>query len=329
VENGFLQKWPKVPEGQKMQFRKKILMFSVFLLISIMIWLVNALSKNYTSDLKYPLEYTDFPEDRVFVGEMPEKLDLRINAIGFALLKYKIFRKPVPVSFQVSSFTLNRLDSSRAYILTRYLNDQVAAQLPQELQLLDIKPDTLHFQWGRRLTRTLPVRADFSYELEKQFTTVDGIRISPDSVEVSGPDLILDTLRQILTERSDLGLLSRNYSGKVRLAMHPDLRYSTHRVDCTIELERYTEVQLQVPVEVINLPDSLEMQTFPPRVKLTCRVGLSKYERVSNTQFRAVVDYQEAAEDDNDLEITIQNLPKYLLGYEYYPKSVEFLTSRK
>ena len=37
-------------------------MFSVFLLISASIWLLNALSKNYTSDIEYPLLYADFPD---------------------------------------------------------------------------------------------------------------------------------------------------------------------------------------------------------------------------------------------------------------------------
>jgi hypothetical protein len=329
VENGFLQKWPRVPKGSKIELRKKILMFSVFLTISVLIWLINALSKNYTADLDYPLEYTDFPEDRIFVGEMPDELTLRINAVGFSLLKYKVFRKPVPVSFRVSAFTLNRLDSSRAYILTRYLNDQVASQLPQELQLLAIEPDTLHFQWGRRVVKKVPVRPGFQVELDKQFTTVDGIRFQPDSVEVAGPDVILDTLRQVYTAHMDLGLLSRNYEGRLRLSRNPDLEYSTGKVDCFIELERFTEVSLQVPVEVENLPDSLVVQTFPPRVKLTCRVGLSKYDRVNNNQFRAVVNYQQASEEAKELDVEIQNLPAYLLGYEFSPRTVEFLTSRK
>jgi len=71
VENGFLQKWPRIPEGQKLQSRKKILLFSVFFLISVFIWFLNALGRNYTDQIEYPLVYTDIPADRVFVGELP------------------------------------------------------------------------------------------------------------------------------------------------------------------------------------------------------------------------------------------------------------------
>ena len=331
MENGFLQNWPRVPEGQKLQFRKKILLFSIFLLISVFIWLLNALSKDYTSEIEYPLIYNDFPEERVIVGEPPGHLDLRINAAGYALLRYKLFRKPVPISFKVSALTLNRpgQDSSRAYILTRYLKDQVARQLPSELQLLEIKPDTLHFQFARKISHKLRIVPDFVFEVDQQFTTKEGIILDPDSVLVTGPDVVLDTLHLVRTVRSDLGLLTKNYSDKVRLMKLKGLEYSVSRVNCFIELEKFTEVQLSIPVEVLNLPDTLSLQTFPSRIKLTCNVGLSKYDRIEGNLFRAVVDYSSIDEQTRELDVRIQNVPVYLLSYEYYPKSVEFLVSRR
>lgn len=330
MENGFLQKWPKVPEGQKLQFRKRILLFSVFLLISASIWLLNELSKNYTSVIEYPLVYTDFPEDKVFVGEMPGHLDLQINAHGYALLRYKMYRKPVPISFKVSAFNLNRgEDNSRTYILTRYLKDQIARQLPAELQLLEINPDTLHFQFAERVTRMVKIKPDFEYSIEKQFTIKDEIMLTPDSVEVTGPDLILDTLAFVYTTRYDLGVLTRNYSDKVKLSREADLQYNLSRVNCSIELERFTELLVTVPIEVLNLPDSILLQTFPSTIKLNCRVGLSKYDRIDRYPFRAVVDFDKIDERITTLNVTIQNLPDYLLGYEYSPKTVEFLKSRR
>ncbi len=330
MDNSFLQKWPRVPEGQKLQFRRKLLLFSVFLLISLSIWLLNALSKNYTTVIEYPLVYTDVPEDKVFVGEMPGNLDLQINSHGYALLRYKLFRKPVPISFKISAFNLNRgQDSSRAYILTRYLKDQIANQLPAELQLLLIKPDTLHFQFAGRVTRMVKIMPDYIFNIDKQFTIKDKIMLSPDSVEVSGPDLILDTMEFVYTERVDLGDLTRDYSDRVRLNKLPDLDYSLSRVNCSIELERFTVLQVIVPIDVLNLPDSILLQTFPPSIKLSCKVGLSKYESIEGYPFRAQVDYQEIEDGVTALNVSIQNMPLYLLGFEYYPKDVEFLKSRR
>jgi len=304
-------------------------MFSVFLFISATIWMLNALSKNYTSIIEYPLVYTDFPEERVFVGEMPGHLELEINAHGYALLRYKIFRKPVPISFKISAFNMNRRsDGSSAYILTRYLRDQISTQLPSELQLLEIKPDTLHFQFTDKVSRKVRVRPDLSFTIDDQFTIKDGIGISPDSVLLSGPDLILDTMDQISTVKLDLGLLTRNYSDEVKLKQIPELSYEQSRVECTIELERFTEIQVSVPIDVLNLPDSIVMQTFPSKILLTCRVGLSKYDRLDGHPFQAVVDFEQIEDQTKVLDVSVQNLPDYLLSYEYSPKRVEFLKSR-
>lgn len=299
-------------------------------MISAAIWLLNALSKNYTSELAFPLVYSDFPEDKVFVGQLPDHLDLQINAHGYALLRYKMFRKAEPISFSVSSFNLSGgEEGASAYLLTRYVRDQISRQLPSELQLLEIKPDTLHFRFADRLTRKLEIRADFNFTIDKQFTIKDKIILTPDSVVVSGPDLILDTLDYVLTERLDLGELTRNYSDKVRLSRHADLEYDVSRVSCAIELERFTELQVSVPIEVLNLPDSILLQTFPPSVTLSCKVGLSKYDRIENYPFRAVVDYEQIEERQPALNVSIQNPPEYLLGYDFHPKTVEYLKSRR
>ncbi|MEA3461872.1 MAG: YbbR-like domain-containing protein [Bacteroidota bacterium] len=330
MENGKFQKWPKVSEGQKLQSRKRILLFSVFLLISASIWLLNALSKNYTTVIEYPLVYTDFPKDKVSVGDMPGHLDLQINSHGYALLRYKLFRKPVPISFNVSEYNLNTgQDGSSAYILTRYLKEPIARQLPTELQLLEIAPDTLHFQFAGRVTRMVRIKPDFNYSIDKQFTIKDEIMLTPDSVEVTGPDILLDTLAYVYTEGLDLGELTKNYEDKVRLSRMAEMAYSVSRVECFIELERFTELQVTVPIEVLNLPDSIVLQTFPSNIMINCKVGLSKYERIESYPFRAVVDYEKIDERVQTLNVSIQNLPDYLLGYEYSPKTVEFLKSRK
>lgn len=331
MESGFLQHWPRVPDGQRLQFRRKVLLFSVFLLISVFIWFLNALSKSYTTEIDYPLRYENLQEDRVFVGELPDQLTLRVNALGYALLRYQIFHNAVPINFNVSAISFNSPggDSTRPYILTRYLRDQISRQLPSELQLLEIKPDTLHFRFAKSATRKVEVGPDFTFSVDNQFTIKNGISLDPDSVVVTGPDVILDTLRRIYTEHRELGELNKNFSDRVRLKEITDLQYDRSKVNCSIELERFTEVQLTLPLQVLNLPDTISLQTFPSRIRFTCNVGLSKYDRVSSNLIRAVVDYNEIGESSRMVDVHIQNIPVFLLGYEYYPKTVEFLKSRK
>ena len=51
---------------------QEFLTYLVFLLIAIVIWYLNALNKDYTSDLKLAVKYTDLPEDKILVNTPPE-----------------------------------------------------------------------------------------------------------------------------------------------------------------------------------------------------------------------------------------------------------------
>ncbi|MFZ5941078.1 MAG: hypothetical protein ACOYXB_10950 [Bacteroidota bacterium] len=331
LETGVFNKWPSFSEREKLQFRKKLLMFSFFLLLSVIIWFLNALSKNYTTEIKYPVSYSKFPQGKVLIDEPPDHLVLRVNAHGYALMRYKLVNRPVPVNFKVSAFTMNSLaaDPTRFYILTRFAREQVSRQLPQEFELIDILPDTLVFHFARNIRKELPVKAVLNFTVDRQFTTVSGTVLTPDSIWVTGPDVMLDTMTAIRTQRVDLGTLTKSFEGKLALESIKYINAERDNVNCNIELERYTEVVVDVPLEVVHLPDSMSVQTFPPKIRISSTVGLSKFALVTPSSFRAQADYREVAEGKTRLTVRIVREPEFLMSSDFNPKSVEYLLSEK
>ncbi len=330
-ETGVFNKWPTFTEREKLQLRKKILMFSFFLMLSVIIWFLNALSKNYNTEIKYPVSYSKFPQGKVLIDEPPDHLLLRVNAHGYALLRYKLVNRPVPVNFKVSAFTMNSMadDPTRFYILTRYAREQVSKQLPSEFELLDILPDTLNFHFARNIRIKLPVKAVLDFTVDKQFTTKNDIVLTPDSIWVTGPDVILDTMEYMRTREMNLGVLSKSFEGKLIIDSPKYINSERDNVNCSVELERYTEVVVDVPLEVLHLPDSIAIQTFPPRIRINATVGLSKFERVTPSAFKAQVDYNEVLEGKTRLTVKLTRVPDFLMNKDYNPKSVEYLRTEK
>ena len=318
-------------KAKQLEWKRKMLVFSFFLAISVIIWLLNALSKSYTTEIKYPITYSKFPENKLLVSDIPEYLNLKVNAHGYAILSYKLSNRPIPLSFPVSSFTMNSYngDSSRFYLLTRYARERVARQLPSELQLLEISPDSLIFQFANEVRRKFPVYPDIQFSPAANFTLKNGVRIQPDSVEVTGPDIYLDTLQKVPTRPLKLGVLEKSYSNMLSLKSMPRMKYSVERVECTIDLEKLTEVQVMVPVQINGLPDSLRMQTFPQAIRVTGRIGLSKYERIVPEAFYAEINYNEVKENNSRLEVYLKTKPAELSGVSYYPQTVEYILSVK
>jgi hypothetical protein len=314
-----------------LEWKRKMLVFSFFLAISMVIWLLNALSKNYTTEIKYPITYSKFPENKILVSDVPDHLGLKVSAHGYALMSYKLSNRPIPLSFPVTSFTMNTLngDTSRLYLLTRYARERVARQLPGELQLLEISPDSLIFRFATEVRRKIPVQPVINFKPGRNFTLKDGVRISPDSVWVTGPDIYVDTLRTIPTKTLELGTLEKSYRGMLQLKEFRRISYDTERLECNIELEKMTEVQVMVPVQISGLPDSLRMQTFPQEVRVTGRIGLSKYERIVPEAFWVGVDYKETLENKSRLQVQLRTTPEALNGVSFYPQTVEYLLSVK
>lgn len=330
-EPGKLPRFSQFSKAKQMEWKRKMMLFSFFLVVSIIIWLLNALSKNYTTEIKYPIAYSKFPPNKVLVSDVPESLVLRVSAHGYALMSYKLTNRPIPLNFPVTSFAMNSLpgDSSSFYILTRYAREQVSRQLPAELQLEEISPDTLIFRFANEIKRWVSVQPELTYEFGKNFTTTNGVVISPESIRVSGPDIYLDTLQFVRTVKMSLGQLQKDFSGVLKIDEDPRLNYAENKVSCKISLERLTEVQLQVPVQVNGLPDSLRVQTFPQQVRITGKVGLSRYERIVPEAFWIAVEYNDVLSNTPTLEVTMKAAPEALKDVEFYPKTVEYLLSVK
>ncbi len=307
------------------------MLFSFFLVVSVLIWTLNALSKNYTTEIKYPISYTNFPEQKVQINKLPESLGLKVNAHGYALLRYKLTNRPVPINFRVSSYTMNRFsgDSSKFFLLTRYAREQIARQLPSELELIELSPDSLVFQFASEVSRLVPVVPAIQFILGKEFTVVGGVQLTPDSVLVTGPDIYIDTLTKLTTESRELGLIEKSYSEKLDIVRYPGFKLEQDEVECIIALEKLTELQMYVPIQIVGLPDSMRMQTFPPRIRVSGIVGLSNYDRVSEESFWAEVDYNEVLENKTRIQVNLKQYPDYLLNLDFYPQTVEYLLSVK
>lgn len=320
---------PQFSRAKQLEWKRKMLVFSFFLTISIIIWLLNALNKNYTTNIKYPITYSRFPANKILISDVPDHLELKVNAHGYALLSYKLSNRPVPINFPVSSFAMNKLatDSTKSYLLTRYAREQVSRQLPGELQLIEISPDSLIFQFANQVKRVIAVEPDLDYLIKKDFTIRDHIKIDPDSIQVTGPDIYIDTLQFIGTKPLSLGLLGKSFSGKLKILDYPWLTASKHQILCTIELEKLTEVQVEVPIQIIGLPDSIRMQIFPQKVKVTGKIGLSNYERIVPEAFWIEVKYADVLENKTRLPVQITTKPDNLSVVNYYPQTVEYILS--
>lgn len=316
---------------KKITLNRKVLVFFFFLLLSVLFWFLTAMNQEYDTDISYPVRYIRYPEKKVLVNDIPDRLELSVHAGGYTLLRYRLRSRLNPIIFDVNSFSLNRVigDPSTLYILTGIAKDDIVKQLRSEFEILSISPDTIFFQFGDKVSKKVPVEPDLEISFEKQYMQVGPYLVEPDSVTISGPESIIDTIKVAATEPVIMSELNRSFDMELEMKPQHKVEYDPLEVWIQVPIEKFTEASLKVQIEVINMPDSLLLRPFPPAVTVNCQIGLSAYETLNEHLFRAVIDYAEVGNMlGNKLKVQIIKMPVYIQSVNFTPKSVEYIVER-
>ncbi len=312
--------------------QQKFITFLFFLVIATAFWFIRALGEPYESTIYYPVRYINFPENKVLVGEVPYKLHLQVRAKGFSILRSKLNLDLVPLRFNVNSFSLNSKGADTFFIVTETVKEVLSAEL-KDISILDISPDTLYFKLSGisvKKVAVIPQIGMHSKFFRQQFMLNGNIEIFPDSVIISGPGTIVDSIRNVYTEPIRYTNLSDTVTGEFNIRPVNMVTFSQQKVIATVPVDRFTEVEDRATVVSLNVPDSVEFIPIPGQVSFTYRVCISNYNRVRNNPLIPSIDFNEIS-DDNTLRLTVflADTPGYISNLHFNPKVIEYLISRR
>ncbi len=307
---------------------RDLLVFFLFFLLSTGLWFLNALRKEYTTTISYPVKYSDYPEDFIMLGEPLKEVQLKIRSLGYTLLPYHIGKIVSPENLRVSSFKrMNGENKHGAFVLTRDLNKSFADKLANGIDLLDIYPDTLFVELEQKQRKRVPVRFKSSLSFKPQYYQSGDIMIKPDSIEISGPASFVDTTNFVYTENKKFIDLSDSLVRNMSLRGNDNLVYNPGRVLVNIPVEPFTEKILRIPVSDLNVPDSLRLKSFPANISVSFTVAVSRFNSISANDFTAVVDYSShtGAQLPDRLKVKLVNMPKGIESVDYSPLFIDCL----
>jgi len=324
--------------GQKVKdnVNNDFLTYLVFLLMAIAIWYLNALNKDYTTELKFAVKYTDLPDDKVLANTPPEYLTLSISAQGFTLLQYRFGLIFNPVTLEANYQTLRKKNNSpqgeNYYLTTQTVFDRIASQLSSNnVRLNSIIPDTLNFLLSETVEKIIPVKPALQLQFEKGFLPRGDMLIEPGEILATGPKTLVDTMQYVYTRTKVFKKLKDTLKTSIELQSVHQLRYSVNEVNIVQVIERYTEAIITVPIEPVNLPEGLTMKVFPGTVTINCLVPISDYEKLQSYMFRAVVDFisvKDITDNQAKARIVLIRMPEYITDVKINPKNVDFIIEK-
>lgn len=308
--------------------KRKAKVFFVFLACSAAIWFIKALSQTYVSTSAFDLEYVNFPEGYLFKGASKEEMEVKLRAGGFQFLGFNFKNKGVRIDVSEAEKNKNKF-----YIPESRYRAQIEKQLSGSMDLLEIEKDTLFLDMLAVFTKKVPVRPRVQMNLGQNYLLDGKIEVIPDSISVTGPKNEVDSILQLRTDNIRLPELTADFSEEVRISTSPQLEntsYSENKVVLKGKIVLFSERIFQVPITVINLPDALEIKTFPEKVSVVCKAKINRLKLLKDTDFQVIADYalQKNAQSE-ELTLQLGKKPEGLHSVRLKEKNVEYIVKKR
>jgi hypothetical protein len=311
---------------EKIKNDRRIFVFAVCLFIATALWFLNALSKDYSTKISLPVKFVNPPDNMFLTSDPPAKFQLNIDAHGFSLLRHKLSLATSPIILDLNTlYQQNDRTQNIITLQTQSLIARISEQVSSEITITAITPQVLTLIFDSLETRTLPVKPNIQTQFKSQFYQKGEIIFTPESIRVSGPASVLDTLRNLTTEFTEIKGIDSDVEKTLRILPPENTDIGKEKVTVKIPVERFTEKEITVPIQVKNKPEDISVKLFPSEVKISFLVGMSEYENITAADFRAFVDYNQANYDTETLELNIGMQPPFLQMLRLSPQEVEFL----
>ena len=301
---------------------REFLIFLFFVAISFGFWMLQTLDGNFETEFTIPLRLKDVPKDVVITSDLQDEVRVKVEDRGTVLLNYMLGRSFLPISINFSDYENS---SSRVVLPYEDLRKRVSSQLNSTTKLLSVYPDSIGFVYSQVKFKKVPVSGSGKITSGIQYYISD-IKLSPDSVIVYAPAEVLKTVQTAYTMPLDCEDLTENTSLRTSLKKIDGTKYDPSFCDVSVSVDMYSEKTVEVPVVGIGFPANKTLRTFPSKVKVTFKVGLSGYSSVNADDFFIGVKYSDllkTSKDNIDLVVTTTN--PNVSNIRVVPSSVDYL----
>ena len=308
--------------------RSQLPIFFFLIGLSTVLWVLTFLSKEYTATITSKVVFENYPTDKLLIEENDVVLQMQVKSPGFALLSHQFnFFSSVPLN--VDNFITKRVGNSWKYF---WIGDQslseVQKALPNNMQLLHVKPNRIDLMFGEKMQKIIPVSLKSDISFERLFRQKGKIQLQPDNITVSGPKTVVEAIQSISTEELSLQSLNKSKQGNISLEKpkHKELTYSDQEVAFLVNVEQFTEGKAIIPIQVSGVPKGYELKLFPEEVSVHYVVSLDDFDLVEEKMFEAQVNYNS---EKARLTIKLNKKSDLVDNIRLSPTKVEYILIEK
>jgi YbbR domain-containing protein len=270
--------------------KKNLPIIILTFVFSFVLWISISLSEEYFATFDFPVKLVDFPQGYTTGTEIAEKISVKLKGRGWKLLTINLASD---TEYLVSAGQ----DSGRKYVnLYNFLMEN--QWLSSDIEVVDISPDTLSFYVEKIESKKVAVTPNLHLNFKPGFGLAEKVKISPDSVIVSGPGSIIKTIYSIPTEEIELTNLDERITERINLKYWRGMTYSSGGATVVINVQKIVDKDFEnVLVKVNDVPPDRDVVLLPNKITVGLRGGIDILGRIDTSQISAEVYYRDIVLD--------------------------------
>lgn len=296
--------------------REKIIAFSIAFFISVCLWFIVNLNRDFNVSIQVPIQIADIPEDEIVSSDIPESASVNVSGEGWNIIS--VYNNPPRVLLTPQNQQVN---------LTEQMRNQISAF--SDLNIIQVQPSQITIQTEKKATKRVPIVSNVQLNIREQFGLLHDPEITPDSVTVSGTANALESVSVWRTEQIEIDDVNTDIQRNIALE-EPDsgLSLELQTVNFQAQIAEFTEEEVRVPIRTRNLPAGRAVTYNPSSIMVRFDVPLDQYSEIQDTRpFRAYVDYSAIEEDDSgriEPEIEVVNTNFNIRLRSFQPPRVSY-----
>lgn len=300
---------------------RDILLYLVFVIISLAFWAILSLNNLIQDNYKVMFRITGIPQGVTMINDYPREFNVTVKNNGYVLLKYMIGDNPeITVDFKKYANGNGQMLISR-----QEMEDMLVAEFGSGTSIVSFSPESLSIKYTSLPGKKVPVEIYGDYVANFQYVVNGEIMAVPDSVTIYSDAGNLSAINKVRTEK----IISRNLTDslyvKIAIQNIKDVRAVPDSVDVMIPVEPLVTKRSSIPVIVKNLPENVSVVVFPSSVQVSYLLPMSLYNDRLDDKFEASVDYGDIQGNNAKLPVRIEIAPEIYQNIQLETDSVEYV----
>lgn len=310
---------------------KNCLTFLAFLFLSTIFWIAMVYKEKSEMTYAMPIQYINTPDSIVFDQELPTHFNLTIKDESSSLMRHYALRtRKDSVRIDLTKLINELSDQQRVIIQSENIIQLIRERLQAGTELISYSPSMINTGYSVIQSKKIPVVYDGEIELANGFIFDGKTSIEPENIAVYATQRALDTIFFAHADISSLRQINKNINTRVPINKIEGARFKPDSVTIKINVDKFSNKEINVPITCINVPEGLNIKFFPSHIKVSATLGLKLYKDTKDSDFKIVLDYNKIKDlNSTTVPILITSKPEHALIQSLQPSEVEFILEKQ